>query len=92
MAYIVKRPINLNGKRRLIGEIVQDSEIKNGSVIHLGWVEKLKPQSTDGEEVQPEEAQPEEVQPEEAQPEEVPATQPARKNRKKAKPEDGGEA
>ena len=82
MAYIVKRPINLNGKRRLIGEIVQDSEIKNGSVIHLGWVEKLKPQSTDGEEVQPEEAQPEEV----------PATQPARKNRKKAKPEDGGEA
>lgn len=82
MAYIVKRPINLNGKRRLIGEIVQDSEIKNGSVIHLGWVEKLKPQSTDGEEAQPEEVQPEEV----------PATQPARKNRKKAKPEDGGEA
>lgn len=77
MAYIVKRPINLNGKRRLIGEIIQDSEIKNGSVIHLGWVEKLKPQSTDGVEVHPEE---------------VPSTQPARKNRKKVKPEDGGEA
>lgn len=42
MAYIVKRPINLNGKRRLIGEILQDEEITQSVLIRTGRVQKVE--------------------------------------------------
>ena len=79
MAYIVKRPINLNGKRRLIGEIIQDDEITQGAIIRTGMVKKIEeePLGMNAPEVGQEEA---------------PAPQPKKKNRKKAKTEDGGAA
>ena len=84
MAYIVKRPITLNGKRRLIGEIVRDDEITQSAIIRMKWVEKVK----------------ETIEPDEnvamnapiGGQEEAPAQQPRKKSRKKAKTEDGGEA
>ena len=81
MAYIVKRPINLNGKRRLIGEIIQDDEITQGAIIRTGMVKKIveteEPLAMDAPEVGQEE---------------TPAPQPRKKSRKKAKTEDGGDA
>ena len=84
MAYIVKRPITLNGKRRLIGEIVQDDEITQSAIIRMKWVEKVKETFEPDENVAmnaPIGGQ-----------EEAPAQQPRKKSRKKAKTEDGGEA
>ena len=78
MAYIVKRPINLNGKRRLIGEIIQDDEIANGAIIRTGWVKKINSSLAMNA---PEVGQ-----------EETPTDQPRRRSRKKTKTEDGGEA
>ena len=79
MAYIVKRPINLNGKRRLIGEIIQDDEITQGAIIRTGMVKKI---------VETEE--PLAMNAPEVRQEETPAHQP-KKSRKKAKTEDGGD-
>lgn len=79
MAYIVKRPINLNGKRRLVGEIIQDAEIKQGAIIRTGWVAKVDEDSVAMN--VPEEGQ-----------EKTPALEPKKKSRKKGKTEDGGEA
>ena len=87
MAYIVKRPITLNGKRRLIGETIQDDEITQGAIIRMKWVEKVKdPKKPEN---------PEETVAMNAPiggQEETPAQQPRKKSRKKAKTEDGGEA
>ena len=79
MAYIVKRPINLNGKRRLIGEIIQDDEITQGAIIRTGMVKKI-------------EEEPLGMNAPEVGQEETPAPQPKRKSRKKVKTEDGGDA
>jgi len=81
MAYIVKRPINLNGKRRLIGEIIQDDEITQGAIIRTGMVKKIE-----------ETEEPLAMNAPEVGQEETPALQPKKKSRKKAKTEDGGDA
>ena len=88
MAYIVKRPINLNGKRRLIGEIIQDDELTQGALIRTGRVAKLK---------EPGEAKETKTEPVAMNApiigqEKAPAPQPRRKSRRKAKTEDGGDA
>lgn len=99
MAYIVKRPINLNGKRRLIGEILQDEEITQSVLIRTGRVQKVEvaietamndPGVAEEETNTVEEKTP--VNETEAGQEEAPATQPRKKSRKKAKTEDGGDA
>lgn len=79
MAYIVKRPINLNGKRRLVGEIIQDAEITQGAIIRTGWVAKVDEDSMA-------------MNAPEVGVEETSAPAPKKKSRKKGKTEDGGEA
>ena len=84
MAYIVKRPITLNGKRRLIGEIVQDDEITQSAIIRMKWVEKVKETNKPDETL----AMNAPIGGQES----APAPRPRKKSRKKAATEDGGEA
>ena len=38
MAYVVKKPLNIAGRRREIGEVLQDDEVRSASVIRSGRV------------------------------------------------------
>ena len=38
MAYVVRKPLNIGGKRREIGEGLQDDEVRSASVIRSGLV------------------------------------------------------
>ncbi len=40
MAYVVKKPLNMGGRRRLIGEILKDDEV-GGTLIRAGYVAKI---------------------------------------------------
>ena len=39
--YVVKKPLNIGGKRRVIGEILKDEEITNAAIIRSGMVAKI---------------------------------------------------
>lgn len=41
MAYVVKKPLDIGGRRRAIGEILRDDEVVSGSVIRSGYVAKV---------------------------------------------------
>ena len=41
MAYVVKKPLNIGGRRRVAGEVLQDDEVKSASVIRSGYVVKI---------------------------------------------------
>lgn len=41
MAYVVKKPLNIGGRRREIGNILRDEEVASGSVIRSGYVAKI---------------------------------------------------
>ncbi len=41
MAYVVKKPLDIGGRRRAIGEILRDDEVASGSVIRSGYVAKI---------------------------------------------------
>lgn len=41
MAYVVKKPLDIGGKRRLIGEILSDQEVSGGAVIRSGYVARV---------------------------------------------------
>lgn len=42
MAYVVKKPLDIGGRRRVIGEILRDDEVMGGSVIRSGYVAKIE--------------------------------------------------
>ena len=39
--YVVKKPVNIGGKRRAIGELVNLDEVKSGTLIRCGYVAKI---------------------------------------------------
>ena len=41
MAYVVKKPLDIGGRRRAIGEILRDDEVRGGSLIRSGYVAKI---------------------------------------------------
>lgn len=41
MAYVVKKPLSIGGRRRVAGEVLQDDEVKSASVIRSGYVVKI---------------------------------------------------
>ena len=41
MAYVVKKPLSIGGRRRVAGEVLQDDEVKSASVIRSGYVAKI---------------------------------------------------
>ena len=47
MAYVVKKPLDIGGRRRAIGEILRDDEVRGGSVIRSGYVAKIDSELVD---------------------------------------------
>lgn len=41
MAYVVKRPLNIAGRRRLIGEVLRDDEVLSASVIQSDYISHI---------------------------------------------------
>lgn len=41
MTYVVNTPLNIAGRRREIGELLQEDEVRNPSVIRSGFVTRL---------------------------------------------------
>lgn len=39
--YVVKKPIDIGGKRRIIGEVLQDKEVVSPTLIRSGYVAKI---------------------------------------------------
>lgn len=47
MAYVVKKPLNIAGRRREIGEILQDDEVRSASVIRSKLVAHIAEEASD---------------------------------------------
>lgn len=39
--YVVKRPINIGGRRRIIGEMLRDDEVVSAALVRSGYVAKI---------------------------------------------------
>ena len=48
MAYVVKKPLNIAGRRREIGEVLTDDEVQGASVIRSGLVAFIPGAETQG--------------------------------------------
>lgn len=39
--YVVKKPLSIGGRRRAIGELLSDDEVKGGSIVRSGYVAQV---------------------------------------------------
>lgn len=39
--YVVKKPLNIGGRRRAVGELLSDDEVKGGSIVRSGYVAQI---------------------------------------------------